>query len=97
MQTTGYLVTRGSLTSGRGVVNSFSDFLLVEVKVNLLLYTGVRKPLLCGHSAVFLRVVLGMQFRSAQSEFGSEIGFRMKLEVRGIEWRRRGDDPIAEA
>jgi hypothetical protein len=38
-----------------------------------------------------------MQFRSAQIDFGGEIEFRMKLEVRGIEWRRRGDDPIAEA
>jgi hypothetical protein len=38
-----------------------------------------------------------MQFRSAQSEFDGEIGFGMKLEVRGIEWKRRGDDPIAEA
>jgi hypothetical protein len=38
-----------------------------------------------------------MQFCSAQIEFAGEIGFRMKLEVRGIEWKRRGDDPIADA
>jgi hypothetical protein len=59
--------------------------LLVEGKVNLLLYTGVRKPLIACLSAFFLGVVLGMQFRSAQSEFAGEIEFRMKLEVRGIE------------
>jgi hypothetical protein len=45
----------------------------------------------------FFGVVLGMQFRSAQIEFGGVIEFGMKLEVRGIGWKRRGDDPIAEA
>jgi hypothetical protein len=71
--------------------------LLVEGKVNLLLYTGVRKPLLCVFVRTFWVSVLGMQFRSAQIEFGGEIEFGMKLELSGIEWRRRGDDPIAEA
>jgi hypothetical protein len=74
-----------------------AKILLVEGKVNLLLYTGVRKPLLCVFVRFFFGVVLGMQFRSAQIEFGGVIEFGMKLEVRGIGWKRRGDDPIAEA